>query len=193
MKPNEDWKAYVRPSFASYSRASPRGNSLWSIAALSQRESSAIPRNAAPLNEGKIELFQLIRLNWRERTERNSHRPATHSVPPSTSFLSTSLGRPRGRNIAQTLSRGCSPRSILARESLVLPTVLRTHIPIYVRVPRLFDFSTFRVGRSLSSSTARSAESLDFRERGTEARIITAAGEWFWFSSNEEKKFILQL
>lgn len=47
-------------------RGLPRGSSLWSIATLNQRESraAAIPRNAAPLNEGEIELFQLIRLNW---------------------------------------------------------------------------------------------------------------------------------
>jgi len=35
---------------------------------------TAISRNSAPLNEGEIELFQLIRLNWRRESARASDR-----------------------------------------------------------------------------------------------------------------------
>lgn len=46
---------------------------------------ATIPRNAAPLNEGEIELFQLIRLN---RHEEIQHGGAIAARPPSTSYSS---------------------------------------------------------------------------------------------------------
>lgn len=130
-------------------RGFPRGNVLWSIATLNQRGSrAAISRNAALLNEGKSNFSNWFDLTGGgnpaigrafDSTLHPARRPSPAAVRPAPSSISpsSSLGRSRRRNIAQTLSRGSRAR--LTPRIRIRPC------------SRLFDFSTFP-GRSLSSS-----------------------------------------
>lgn len=132
---------------------------------------AAIPRNAAPLNEGEIELFQLIRLNRHEKTQDGgaiaarppstpySSRERHDSVPP---FDLSSFGftwTTPGGEISRKLYRGRSPpRSALVllyaayTRTSVYPTFWLLNFPRIVikfdHAPRIARFSEPRNGNS---------------------------------------------
>lgn len=146
-------------------RGFPRENILWSIATLNQRGSRDLGERGAS-KRGEIELFQLIRLNWRREPDTAAIAcafDATHSLclPSLRPFhaifdLSFEFTRtiPKAKYRANFIA---GPLAFALRHVHIRPCSW------------LFDFLTFH-GRSLSSSNAlprivrffRTAE----RERG---------------------------
>lgn len=147
--------------------------------------------SAAPLNEGKIELFQLIRLNRHEKTQHGGAIAARspinavllprtprflHHLRPLFSFDFT--WTTPGGEISRKLYRG------RARPVRLVLCCVYSH----VRVP---DFLTSQLSADRYQVRPRFANRSIFGTAERELRIITAAGERGRIPSNIGKEKIL--